>query len=328
MIYGPADLAGFDPDGPWGSRGATCSPAASTRPCTGAGPGRCASTSFPRVGRRDQRPLPLPVDPGQTGPSVAFDLPIQMGHDRLPDGRRRGRQGRGGDRLPGRHAAAVRGHPSRPGLHLHDHQRPGSLPAALYQLVGEEQGLDPAALTGTVQERRSRSTSPAAPTSTRRRRRCGSPPTCSPTAPSTCPGLPSPSPATTWPRRARPPSRRSPSPCPTPSPMCRRRWTPAWPWTSSRLGWPSSWPGRPCSRRRPSSGAARRIWADTMATRFGAKEPRSRMLRFHTQTAGVQLTAQQPLNNVVRVAVQGLAAVPAHPVAAHQRLRRGPRPAE
>ncbi|MGH3101164.1 MAG: acyl-CoA mutase large subunit family protein, partial [Thermoleophilia bacterium] len=55
--------------------------------------------------------------------------------------------------------------------------------------------------------------------------------------------------------------------------------------------------------------AARRIWADTMATRFGATQPRSRMLRFHTQTAGVQLTAQQPLNNVVRVAVQGLAAV-------------------
>ena len=55
--------------------------------------------------------------------------------------------------------------------------------------------------------------------------------------------------------------------------------------------------------------AARRIWADTMASRFGAENPRSRMLRFHTQTAGVQLTAQQPLNNVVRVAVQGLAAV-------------------
>jgi methylmalonyl-CoA mutase, N-terminal domain len=55
--------------------------------------------------------------------------------------------------------------------------------------------------------------------------------------------------------------------------------------------------------------AARRIWADAMASRFGAQNPRSRMLRFHTQTAGVQLTAQQPLNNVVRVAVQGLAAV-------------------
>jgi methylmalonyl-CoA mutase, N-terminal domain len=45
-----------------------------------------------------------------------------------------------------------------------------------------------------------------------------------------------------------------------------------------------------------------------MANRFGAKDPRSRMLRFHTQTAGVQLTAQQPLNNVVRVAYQALAA--------------------
>ena len=74
--------------------------------------------------------------------------------------------------------------------------------------------------------------------------------------------------------------------------------------------------------------AARRIWADTMATRFGAGEPRSRMLRFHTQTAGVQLTAQQPLNNVVRVAVQGLAAVLGGTVAAHQRLRRGARPAQ
>ena len=54
--------------------------------------------------------------------------------------------------------------------------------------------------------------------------------------------------------------------------------------------------------------AARRIWADLMANRFAAEDPRSRMLRFHTQTAGVQLTAQQPLNNVVRVAYQALAA--------------------
>ena len=54
--------------------------------------------------------------------------------------------------------------------------------------------------------------------------------------------------------------------------------------------------------------AARRMWADLMANRFGARDPRSRMLRFHTQTAGVQLTAQQPLNNVVRVAYQALAA--------------------
>ncbi|WP_046729779.1 acyl-CoA mutase large subunit family protein [Streptomyces humi] len=55
--------------------------------------------------------------------------------------------------------------------------------------------------------------------------------------------------------------------------------------------------------------AARRIWARVMREEFGARNPRSRMLRFHTQTAGVQLTAQQPEVNLVRVAVQALAAV-------------------
>ncbi len=55
--------------------------------------------------------------------------------------------------------------------------------------------------------------------------------------------------------------------------------------------------------------AARRIWAREMRTRYGAKDPRSWMLRTHAQTAGVSLTAQQPLNNIVRVAVQALAAV-------------------
>ncbi|MFG3658261.1 methylmalonyl-CoA mutase [Streptomyces sp. NPDC047706] len=55
--------------------------------------------------------------------------------------------------------------------------------------------------------------------------------------------------------------------------------------------------------------AARRIWARVMRDEFGAKNPKSTMLRFHTQTAGVQLTAQQPEVNLVRVAVQGLAAV-------------------
>ncbi|MGC5003394.1 acyl-CoA mutase large subunit family protein [Streptomyces sp. NBC_00353] len=55
--------------------------------------------------------------------------------------------------------------------------------------------------------------------------------------------------------------------------------------------------------------AARRIWARVMREEFGAKNPKSLMLRFHTQTAGVQLTAQQPEVNLVRVAVQGLGAV-------------------
>jgi methylmalonyl-CoA mutase N-terminal domain/subunit len=55
--------------------------------------------------------------------------------------------------------------------------------------------------------------------------------------------------------------------------------------------------------------AARRIWARIMTERFGAQDPKSAMLRFHTQTAGVQLTAQQPEVNLVRVTVQALAAV-------------------
>jgi methylmalonyl-CoA mutase N-terminal domain/subunit len=55
--------------------------------------------------------------------------------------------------------------------------------------------------------------------------------------------------------------------------------------------------------------AARRIWAQIVKERFGAKNPRSWMLRFHTQTAGCSLTAQQPYNNVVRTAYEALAAV-------------------
>jgi methylmalonyl-CoA mutase N-terminal domain/subunit len=55
--------------------------------------------------------------------------------------------------------------------------------------------------------------------------------------------------------------------------------------------------------------AARRLWARIMRERFGARDPRSQMLRFHAQTAGSMLTAQQPENNIVRVTVQALAAV-------------------
>jgi len=55
--------------------------------------------------------------------------------------------------------------------------------------------------------------------------------------------------------------------------------------------------------------AARRMWAHIMRERFGAQDPKSMMLRFHTQTGGVTLTAQQPMNNIMRVALQGFAAV-------------------
>ena len=55
--------------------------------------------------------------------------------------------------------------------------------------------------------------------------------------------------------------------------------------------------------------AARKIWYQVMRDRFGAKHARTRLMRFHTQTAGVSLTAQQPMNNIARVAIQAMAAV-------------------
>jgi methylmalonyl-CoA mutase N-terminal domain/subunit len=55
--------------------------------------------------------------------------------------------------------------------------------------------------------------------------------------------------------------------------------------------------------------AARVVWAETMKERFGTKNPRTMQMRFHTQTAGVSLTVQQPLNNIARVAIQALAGV-------------------
>ena len=55
--------------------------------------------------------------------------------------------------------------------------------------------------------------------------------------------------------------------------------------------------------------AARRIWARELRDTYGAKNPTSWLMRFHTQTAGVSLTAQQPLNNIVRTAIEALAGV-------------------
>ncbi len=75
--------------------------------------------------------------------------------------------------------------------------------------------------------------------------------------------------------------------------------------------------------------AARRIWARELRDTYGAKNQRSWLMRFHTQTAGVSLTAQQPLNNIVRTAIEALAGVlGGRAVAAHQLLRRGARAAD
>ena len=72
--------------------------------------------------------------------------------------------------------------------------------------------------------------------------------------------------------------------------------------------------------------ASRRIWWRLMSERYGARNERSTWMRFHTQTAGVSLTPQQPLNNLTRVATQALAAVLGrHPEPSHGCLRRGTR---
>ena len=79
--------------------------------------------------------------------------------------------------------------------------------------------------------------------------------------------------------------------------------------TTSRRGSASSSTRTSTSSRRSRSTAPRRIWARELRDRFGARNPRSWLMRFHTQTAGVSLTAQQPEVNIVRTAIEALAAV-------------------
>ena len=83
------------------------------------------------------------------------------------------------------------------------------------------------------------------------------------------------------------------------------------------------------SRRSPSSGPSRRIWYKLMTERYRAENERSTWMRFHTQTAGVSLTPQQPLNNLTRVAHPGARRRPRRDaVAPHRRVRRGARRAD
>src|ERR1700722_15343899 len=150
----------------------------------------------------------------------------------------------------------------------------------------------------------SRNTSPAELIFIRRSRPCAWSLTCLPGRTKTYPtGTRSPSPAITC---ARPDPRR-----------CRKwrsRWAMAWPtWRRrSRPGstWTSSLRGFRFSLMRTATFWKKwRMWARIMREHFKAKNPRSWMLRFHTQTAGSTLTAQQPENNIVRTAIQALAAV-------------------
>ena len=123
-------------------------------------------------------------------------------------------------------------------------------------------------------------------------------------------GTPSPSPATTCVRPDAPPRRKSPSPSPMPSPTWMppsrpdsRSMTLAPNSRSSSSRSPTCWKRSPSTAQPADSGPA--SWSSDSAPRI----PASQMLRFHTQTAGVTLTAQQPDNNVVRSTLQALAAV-------------------
>ena len=182
----------------------------------------------------------------------------------------------------------------------------------LYQLVAEEQGVPGDALRGTIQndilkEYVARGTYIYPPRPSMRLitdifAYCAERAAAA--------GTRSRSPATTSARPARPRSRRSPSPSPTASPTWRPRSTAGLDVDefAPRLSFFFN-AHNDLFEEVAKFRAARRLWARIMSERFGAQDPRSTMLRFHTQTGGSTLTAQQPENNVVRVTIQALAAV-------------------
>ena len=254
------------------------------------------------------------LERGTTGLSVAFDLPTQIGYDSDdPHAAGRGRARRRRHRQPGGHGGPARRHPARARLHVDDHQRHRGHPAGALRRGGaparHRRGRRSRARCRTTS---SRSTWRAGPTSTRPRRRCGWSPTSSPTAPSTCrSGTRSRSPATTSARRGPRRRRRSPSRSRTRSSTCAPR---------SAAGLDARALRRaalvllrlPLRLRRGGGEVPRRAAAVGAADEGDASastNPKAQHLRFHVQTGGVTLTAQQPDNNVVRVALQALAAV-------------------
>ena len=144
-------------------------------------------------------------------------------------------------------------------------------------------------------------------------------------------GIRFPSSASTCSRRARRRPRRwasrSRPRCNTPRIASRAAWTS----TSCCAASPSSSTSRSASSRRsPNSAPARRIWARLARERLGAKNPNSWRFKFHGQTSGVDLTRQQPLNNIARVATQAIAGIlsglqSCTPTPMTRRWRRRPR---
>ena len=250
---------------------------------------------------------------GQTGLSVAFDLPTQIGYD-SDDPLAEGEVGKVGvaiDTLADMETM-FDGIPLDQVSHLDDDQRAGLRPR---RDVRRRRRRSRASRRTASRARRrttcSRSTSRAAPTSTRRSRRCASPPTSWRTARASCrASTRSASAATTSATPARRRRRRWRSPSPTPSPTSTRRSSAASASTRSapRISWIFNTHNN-FLEEVAKYRALRRMWAKIMRERFGAKDPRSWMLRTHVQTGGATLTAQQPENNIVRAALQALATV-------------------
>ena len=250
---------------------------------------------------------------GVSGLSVAFDLPTQMGYDSdhpLAAGEV-GRVGVAIDSIEDM-AALFDGIPLDRVSTSMTINATAIILLALYVAVARRQGVAARAAVGHGPERH--------PEGVRRarhlhlsaaRRRCGSSPTSSRSASASCrTGTRSRSAAITSARPARRRCRRWRSPSPT-----RIAYVQA----ALDAGLDVNQFGQRLSfffnahnnflEEIAKFRAARRLWARIMRDRFGATNPRAQQLRFHTQTAGSTLTAQQPDNNIVRVALQALAAV-------------------
>ena len=249
---------------------------------------------------------------GQTGLTVAFDLPTQMGHDSdasLPDGR--GRTGRRGHRSLADMEILLDGDPAGQGDHVDDDQRHGLDPARSLHRGGREAGRSVrASVGGTIQndilkEYIARGTYIFPPAASMRMITdifafC---------APKFRAGTRSPSPATTC---AKPGSTAAQELAFTLADGIAYVEAAFGPVSTSTLRDPAVLLLRRCTsffEEVAKFRAARRLWARIMSERFGARDPRSMMLRLHAQTAGSSLTAQQLDNNVVRVTLQALAAV-------------------
>ena len=250
---------------------------------------------------------------GQTGLSIAFDLPTQTGYD--PDHvLARGEVGKVG--VPVAHKGDM--HALLDGIPLDAMNTSMTINAtaawllALYIVTAEDNGIDEAASSrARPRTTSSRSSWPAGPTPSRPGPRCGSSPTWSPTPSSTCRGgTRSTSAATTCRRPARRRCRRSPTPWPTPSRSSTRSasgWRRSGWARSSAASRSSSTRASASSRSTRSSARCRVLWEELGRERYGVTDERHLRFRYGVQVNSLGLTESQPENNVQRIVLEALA---------------------